>query len=162
MSGAGFLAGTTSPANTVTCRAVSGPTARASVARTDGAADVEATATSQPRREGLPHQPGHPRPGRDRAPRHQVQVDLGLAAVPGGDGGPLPLGVGGQPGRRDELGGEQAGQALLAAADEDLLLVLVDRPPDGQPELLEGLVERDQVAVQLGVGEHAVAVEDER
>ena len=48
MSGAGFLAATTSPANTVTCRAVSVPTARASVARTDGAADVDATATVQP------------------------------------------------------------------------------------------------------------------
>ncbi len=146
----------------MTCRAVSladGPRER----RPDRGRGRRRGDRHQPAgRQGLPHQPGHPRPGRDRAPRDQVQVDLGLAAVPGGDRGPLPLGVGRQAGRGDELGGEQAGQALLAAADEDLPPVLLHRPPDRQPELLEGLVERHQVAVQLGVGEHAVAVEDER
>jgi hypothetical protein len=48
MSGAGFLRGTMSPANTATGVRVPRPTARSSVARTDGSADVEATATSQP------------------------------------------------------------------------------------------------------------------
>lgn len=48
MSGAGFFLGTTSPAKTATDRASSGPTARSIVARTDGSADVDATATSQP------------------------------------------------------------------------------------------------------------------
>ena len=48
MSGAGFLCGTMSPANTATARACSAPTARSRVARTEGSAEVEATATGQP------------------------------------------------------------------------------------------------------------------
>ena len=37
-----------SPAKTLTARACSAPTARSSVATTEGSADVEATATRQP------------------------------------------------------------------------------------------------------------------
>ena len=48
MSGAGFLCATMSPANTVTARAFSAPTARSSVARTETSAEVEATARVQP------------------------------------------------------------------------------------------------------------------
>ena len=48
MSGAGFFRGTMSPANTLTARAFSAPTARSSVTRTEGSADVDATATGQP------------------------------------------------------------------------------------------------------------------
>ena len=42
-----------------------------------------------------------------------------------------------------------------------LLAVLLLGPAHRQAELLEGLVERGQVAVALGVGEHPVAVEDQ-
>ena len=48
MSGAGFLRDTMSPANTVTLWASSAPSARVSVAITEGSADVDATATGQP------------------------------------------------------------------------------------------------------------------
>ena len=112
--------------------------------------------------QGRADQAGDPRPRRDGTACHEVQVDLRLAAVPGRDDGPLALGVFGQAGLRDELGSEQAGHALLAAADQQLLTVLRDGPADGQAELLERLVERDEVAVPLGVGDNAVAVEDER
>ena len=49
MSGAGFLWGTQSPASTTSKRAArSGPAARSRMARTDGSADVDATASFQP------------------------------------------------------------------------------------------------------------------
>ncbi len=102
-----------------------------------------------------------PGPGRDRAGGDQLGVDGGLAPVPGGDGGLLPGGVGGQAGGGHELRGEQAGQPFLAAADAELLLVLRHAPADREAELGERLVERGQVAVALGVGQHPVAVEDE-
>ncbi len=57
---------------------------------------------------------------------------------------------------------ELAGDALLAAADLQLLGVGGLVPVDRQVELGEGLVEGGQVAVLLGVGQHTVAVEDER
>ncbi|WP_344937238.1 hypothetical protein [Actinoplanes nipponensis] len=58
--------------------------------------------------------------------------------------------------------GEQRRHPLLAAADAQLGRVLLLAPPGGQAELREGGVERGQVAVPLGVGEHAVAVEHQR
>jgi hypothetical protein len=82
--------------------------------------------------------------------------------VPGRDRLVLPGLVGRQPGRGDELRGEQAAHPLLAAADEQPLRVVLLRPAHRQAELLECLVERGQVPVPLGVGEHAVAVEDQR
>ena len=48
MSGAGFLRGTMLPANTLTARACSAPTACSRVARTEASAEVDATATGQP------------------------------------------------------------------------------------------------------------------
>ena len=48
MAGAGFLAGTTSPAKTAKSAARSAPTACSSTARTDGSAEVDATASCQP------------------------------------------------------------------------------------------------------------------
>jgi hypothetical protein len=81
--------------------------------------------------------------------------------VPRGDGGLLVGGAGRQPGSGHELRREQAGQPLLAAADEDLLPVFVDAPADREPELGERLVEGDQVPVPLRVGQHSVTVEDE-
>src|SRR6478609_980132 len=112
MSGAGFLRGTTSPANTSNRAARPGPTACSSTARTDSSADVDATASRQP------------------------------AA-------------------RDEVGLQQRPQPLLAAADPEQPAVLLLRPAHRQVELLEGGVEGGEVAVPLGVGEHAVAVEEQ-
>jgi hypothetical protein len=48
MSGAGFLCATMSPANTLTDRARSAPTACSRVACTETSAEVEATASGQP------------------------------------------------------------------------------------------------------------------
>ena len=48
MSGAGFFAGTMSPAKTVEPRPGPSPTACSRTARTDGSAEVEATASCQP------------------------------------------------------------------------------------------------------------------
>ena len=49
MSGAGFLWGTQSPASRTSKRAArSGPAAWSRIARTDGSAEVEATASFQP------------------------------------------------------------------------------------------------------------------
>ena len=73
-----------------------------------------------------------------------------------------PSGVLREPVRPDELRGEQAGHPLLAARDLELERVLVLGPFDRKPELAERLVERGTVAVTLGVGEDAVAIEDER
>src|SRR5262249_49364113 len=67
-----------------------------------------------------------------------------------------------QPGPVHQLGREHRGDALLAAAHEQLLAVLGLRPADRHAELRERAVERRPVAVALGLGEHAVAVEDER
>src|SRR6185436_21115281 len=61
-----------------------------------------------------------------------------------------------------EVVGEQRGHPLLAAADLELLGIFRLRPRDRQPDVGEHLVERRPVAVALGVGEHAVAVEDQR
>src|SRR5262249_31477168 len=61
-----------------------------------------------------------------------------------------------------ELRREQARHALLAAADLEPLGVLLLAPVHRQPDIGERLVERGQVAVALCVGEHAVAVEEER
>ncbi len=52
-------------------------------------------------------------------------------------------------------------EALLAAADPQQRPVLLRGPAEREAELLERAVERDQVPVELGLGEHAVAVEDE-
>ena len=72
------------------------------------------------------------------------------------------VGVLGEPVRPDELGREQAGHPLLAARDLELDRVLLLGPFDRKPELAERLVERDAVAVPLGVSEDAVAIEDQR
>jgi hypothetical protein len=48
MSGAGFFLGTTSPASTVKSLARTAPTACSSTARTDGSAEVDATASVHP------------------------------------------------------------------------------------------------------------------
>src|SRR4029079_4302476 len=60
------------------------------------------------------------------------------------------------------MGREVAAQPLLPAADLEQDRVLVLGPAEREAQLLEGLVEGDEVAVALGVGQHAVAVEDER
>ena len=100
MSGAGFLRGTTSPANTLTARArvgADGPFQRGPDGRLRGrGGDRHRPA----RGERLADDPVDPGPWRDGAVRDQGQVDLGLPAVPGGDGGLLAGGVGGQPGGR--------------------------------------------------------------
>jgi hypothetical protein len=61
-----------------------------------------------------------------------------------------------------EFVGEQRAHPLLAAADLELLAVLLLGPPHGQTHLGEGLIERRPVTVALGVGEHTVTVEDQR
>ncbi len=73
-----------------------------------------------------------------------------------------PSGSAGRSLRAHELVGQQRGHPLLAAADAQLLGVLLHGPLHVEPGLGEGLVERGPVAVALGVGEHAVAVEDQR
>ena len=74
----------------------------------------------------------------------------------------LALGVGRQAVGGHELVGEQRRHPLLAAADAQLVGVLLLGPLHRDPRLGEGLVERGPVAVALGVGEDAVAVEDQR
>jgi len=129
-----------SPANTVTAHALSAPTARSSAPR-------------------FGHEGGEARRGRTRPGRDQLGVDGGLAAVPGGDGALLSRGVGRQARGRDELRREQAGQPIFAAADAELFCVVRDAPADREVKFGEHLVERDQVAVPLCVGQHPVAVE---
>ena len=111
---------------------------------------------------GILSRPAHARTGRDRAGRDQAGVDLRLPPMPRGHLGPLPCRVRGQAGRRHEFRREQAGQALLAAADADLLPVLGHAPAHREAELREGLVERGEVPVAFGVSQHPVAVEDQR
>ena len=68
------------------------------------------------------------------------------------------------PGPEVDLGvrGEVAAHPLLAAADLEQTGVLLLGPAEREAQLLEGLVEGHEVAVALGVGQHAVAVEDQR
>src|ERR671916_452867 len=135
MSGAGFLRGTMSPARTMKSAARSSPTTCVRTARTDGSADVDATASAQP--------------------AAAASSTSRATPVPAGQHLALAVLVGGQPGRGDERRRQQTGHPLLAAADQQLLRVLVLAPPHRQAELGERLVERGQVAVALGVGEHA-------
>ena len=70
--------------------------------------------------------------------------------------------IGGQTRACDELGVEHARHPLFSAADLEFDAVLLLRPLHRPAELTEGLVESGEVSVPLGVGKHAVAVEDER
>ena len=81
--------------------------------------------------------------------------------MPGGDGVLLTRGVGRKACGRYELRREQAGHAFLATADADLFLIVRYAPADREAEFGESLVERDQVAKALGVGQHSVAVKHE-
>ena len=100
----------------------SGPTACSSTARTDGSAEVEATASRQPGVARLADDPATPgRPGSAPGGDH-LGVDLGLAPVPPAEQRPLARRrPSGRPGGRHELRREQAGHPLLAAADLQLL-----------------------------------------
>ena len=82
--------------------------------------------------------------------------------MPGRDGLILRIAVGRQMRGGEELGGKQALQSLFAPTDLDLFGVLLDAPLHRQVERHEGLVERAKVTVLFCVGEHAIAVEDER
>ena len=68
----------------------------------------------------------------------------------------------GRPAAATKSGRQQRRHPLLATADAQPPTVLLLGPLHGQAELPERLVERRQVAVSLGVGEDAVAIEDER
>ena len=102
--------------------------------------------------ERLVDDPGDPGAAGQPAGAHDLLVDRGLALVQ----------------RRairsrSRVGvGEERRDPLLAAADPQPLGRTPPRPSHGQAGLGERLVERGPVAVALGVGEHAVAVEDER
>ncbi len=164
MSGAGFLWATTSPARTRSKRAArSGPAAWSRMARTDASAEVEATASVQPASCAALDDPADPRPGRQPALRPPSRCrSPSCARASAASSAAWPSGSVGQPGRRDEAGRQQRGHPLLAAADPEQPAVLLLRPLHRQAELAEGLVEGRQVAEALGVGEDAVAVEDER
>ena len=141
------------------------PTACSSTAATDASAEVEATASVHPASSASPMIRAMPGRAGQRRPRHHLRVDRGLALVPvarcssfcaSGVARRSPL-------ARDEL---VASAALAIRSLPPPIFsfsrVLLVRPLDGQAELGERLVERGQVAVALGVGEHAVAVEDQR
>ena len=73
-----------------------------------------------------------------------------------------PILIGGDLRGANEVGiGEEAGHPLLAAADLELLGVVVLAPPDRQFVLFERGIEGGQVAVPLGVGQDAVTIEDQ-
>ena len=160
MSGAGFLAGTMSPAHTPAIRdRVCSPTTDRSTASTllrrGGGRDGDLP----PGVEGLLDEPLDARTAREPALVDQLDVDLALALVRGDDllvelvpGAEVDLGV----------GGEVAAHPLLAPADLEQDGVLLLGPAEREAQLLEGLVEGHEVAVALGVGQHAVAVEDQR
>ncbi len=161
MSGAGFLCSTMSPANTANASASVGPTADVRTATTD-APGRSSTARDPSRRHGPPPQPRDTRATRQRPGDRHRHEQLGLAPVPARDLGQLPVVITGQPRGLHEPGCEQGGETLLAATDPQLLSVVVHAPLDRQAELPEGLVEGRQVPVTLGVGDHAVTVEDEQ
>ena len=160
MSGAGFFAGTTSPANTAKCFARSSPTAwvedgadggfRGGGGHREGPAGVVRFLDD----------PGDAGPGGHDAGFDEFLVDGGLALVPGQDG-LVHGGLVGEAQVRADVRGEDAAHPFLAAADFDLLRVFFNAPLHGDVEVGEGLVEGGQVAVLFGVGEDAVAVEDE-
>ena len=111
---------------------------------------------------GFADEPWDPGPRRDLAGGHHLGVDLRLAPVPCGEQRRLPGGILRQVVRPHEARRQLASHPLLAAADLELATIVLLGPVEWQPELAEGLVEGWQMAVALGVGEHAVAVEDER
>jgi hypothetical protein len=106
--------------------------------------------------------PGDPRPSGQLAVGDDRLVARGLAPVPVREHRGLTVGVGGETVVGDEVVGEQRRHPLLAAADLELLGVVVHRPVHRQPELRERVVEGGAVPVTLGVGEDPVAVEDQR
>ena len=110
----------------------------------------------------LGHDPRDPGPARQDAVGHHRRVVRGLGLVPAGDQVALLVGVGGQVRGLDEHGREHGREAFLAAADREQVPVLLLAPVDREAGLGERLVERGQVAVALGVGQDAVAVEDQR
>ena len=159
MSGAGFLA-----AHDVArpharhprpgLLADDGPQHRLDAPRRGGGGDGDLP----PGVEGLLDEPLDARTARQPALVDQLDVDLALALVRGDDllvelvpGAEVDLGV----------GGEVAAHPLLAPTDLQQDGVLVLGPAEREAQLLEGLVEGDEVAVALGVGQHAVAVEDQ-
>ncbi len=131
------------------------------MARTDGSAEVEQTASCQPDGARLGHDAGDARTRRQLAGPDHLDIQLGLALVPLRHFCRLALRIGRQTGLGHERGREQRGHALLATADAEGRPVLLLGPLHGQAELTEGLIERRQVPVSFGVSEDAVAVEDE-
>ena len=57
--------------------------------------------------------------------------------------------------------GEKAREAFFAAANSDLLRVVLKTPLNGNSKLREHLVECAQVAINFGIGQHSVAVKNE-
>ena len=96
MSGAGFLAGTTSPASTSKPAASRSPTTCSSTARTDSSAEVEATASCHPAVLASCDDALDPGPAGKRAGLHELLVVRRLALVPIGEQLALALGIGGQ------------------------------------------------------------------
>src|SRR5690554_870141 len=104
----------------------------------------------------------HAGPPGDSPGGNEFLIDLALALVPAQDGlPPLILGVRHVVDRAEVLVLAEAEHALLAAADLDLLGVLLQGPLPVDAVLAPHLVERNQVAVALSVGQNAVTVEDE-
>ena len=163
MSGAGFFAATMSPANTPANFAASGfPITDSSTACTEDSADVEHTASVHPQSDAScasRRTPG--RPG--IAPDATSCLKISLLRLCHGHGCEPCVLRGRHCVRRAEIGvASQARYPLLASADLELDRVLRQIPLPVDALLAPHLVEGDEMTVALGVGEHAVTVEDER
>src|SRR5690606_3667120 len=109
-----------------------------------------------PRRGRLVDDAVDPRAQRQLSARDHLLEDCRLALVQIGDECVLVVRL-----RRPARLLEVRPHALLAAGDLEQLAVELDVPGDIEPDVGEGTVERDAVAVALGVDENSVAVENQ-
>ena len=162
----GLLAPARRRRRTPGCRgAASAPTACSSTARTDCSAEVEATADRPAGSSAAVMIRATPGPGRHRAGGDQLGEDRrSCVRCHGATASARAAVVRGQAGRARRSRGRRTGWPSAPCRRRSAASRRTRPRPTGPaaPNSREHRVEGRQVAVALGVGEHAVAVEDQR